>query len=114
MRPKDRVIAALEHEEADRVPTGENAVDYELVEAILGHPTLYNARWREMQALWDGRRDEIVATLSGPSGAPLGIFRCIPWYRPTSETTCTILAKVFAPRMCNNTPVTSLPREAWI
>jgi uroporphyrinogen decarboxylase len=61
MRPKDRVIAALEHEEGDRVPTGENAVDYELVETILGHSTLYNSRWREWQALWDGRRDEIVA-----------------------------------------------------
>lgn len=61
MKSKDRVIAALEHEEGDRVPTGENAVDYELVEEILGHSTLYNSRWREWQALWDGRRDEIVA-----------------------------------------------------
>jgi uroporphyrinogen decarboxylase len=61
MIPKERVIAALEHREPDRVPTGENAVDYELVEAILGRTTLYNARWREYQALWDGRRDEIVA-----------------------------------------------------
>lgn len=60
MLPRERVLAALRHEEGDRVPTGENAVDYELVEAILGHPTLYNARWREQQALWDGRRDEIV------------------------------------------------------
>ena len=61
MNSKDRVIAALRNEEPDRVPTGENAVDYELVERILGHPTLYNSRWRELQALWDGRRDEIVA-----------------------------------------------------
>jgi len=61
MKPRDRVIAALNHQEADRVPTGENAVDYELVEQILGHPTLYNSRWRELEALWDGRRDEVVA-----------------------------------------------------
>jgi uroporphyrinogen decarboxylase len=60
VKPKDRVIAALHHEEPDRVPTGENAVDYELVDQILGHPTLYNARWRELLALWDGRRAEIV------------------------------------------------------
>ena len=32
-----------------------------MVERILGHETLYNSRWREWQALWDGRRDEIVA-----------------------------------------------------
>ena len=44
MIPKDRVIAALNHKEADRVPTGENAVDYELVKRILNRPTLYNAR----------------------------------------------------------------------
>jgi len=31
-----------------------------LVEQILGRPTLFNARWRERQALWDGRRAEIV------------------------------------------------------
>ena len=61
MKSRDRVIAALAHEEPDRVPTGENAVDFELVERILGHPTLYNSRWREKQALWDGRRAEIVA-----------------------------------------------------
>lgn len=61
MLPKSRVIAALNNEEPDHVPTGENAVDYELVERILDHPTLYNARWRELQTLWDGGRDEIVA-----------------------------------------------------
>ena len=61
MKPKDRVIAALQHREPDHVPTGENAVDHELVQRILGRPTLYNARWRELEALWDGRRDEIAA-----------------------------------------------------
>lgn len=61
MKPRERMLAALHHSEADRVPTGENAVDYELVESILGRPTLYNARWKELQALWDGRRAEIAA-----------------------------------------------------
>lgn len=61
MTPKERVIAALHHEEPDQVPTGENDIDYELVEDLLGHPTLYNARWQELQALWDGRRHDIVA-----------------------------------------------------
>lgn len=61
MKPRERVLAALHHREPDRVPTGENAVDYELAEQILGHPTLYNSRWRELEALWAGRRDAIVA-----------------------------------------------------
>ena len=37
MAPKERVLAALHHKESDRVPTGENAVDFELVERIIGH-----------------------------------------------------------------------------
>ena len=61
MTPKERVVAALEHREPDRVPTGENQVHGGLVEQILGRPTLYNAGWREIEALWGGRRDEIVA-----------------------------------------------------
>lgn len=76
MKPKERVLAALHHEEPDRVPTGENAVDYELVERILGRPTLYNSRWRELQALWDGRRDEIVADYGA---AHVGLVRALEW-----------------------------------
>jgi uroporphyrinogen decarboxylase len=76
MLPKQRVIAALNHQEPDRVPTGENAVDGELVARILGHPTLYNAGWRELQALWDGRRDEIVADYGA---AHVGLVRALEW-----------------------------------
>ena len=60
MNGKERVIAALRHQEPDHVPTGENDVDYVLAERILYRSTLYNSRWREREALWDGRRDEIV------------------------------------------------------
>jgi uroporphyrinogen decarboxylase len=74
--PKQRVIAALEHQEPDRVPTGENAIDSELVEQVLGHTTLYNARWRELEALWDGRRDEIV---SDYGTAHVGLVRALEW-----------------------------------
>jgi uroporphyrinogen decarboxylase len=67
------MLHALRHEEPDRVPTGENDVDYVLAEQVLGRATLYNARWRERQALWDGRRAEIVrdygATLVDLAGA---------------------------------------------
>ena len=61
MTGKERVIAAIEHREPDRVPTGENQVDGALVEQILGRSTLYNRGWDELQALWGGRRDEVVA-----------------------------------------------------
>jgi hypothetical protein len=54
------MLHALHHKEPDRVPTGENDIHYVLAEQLLGHTTLYNSRWRERQALWDGRRAEIV------------------------------------------------------
>ena len=76
MKPKERVLAALHHREPDHVPTGENAVDYELVEQIVGHRTFYNSRWRELQALWDGRREEIVADYGT---AHVELVRCLEW-----------------------------------
>lgn len=60
MLPKERVIAALEHREADRVPIGEQGVDWEVTDRALGVQTLYRAKWRQYTALWEGRRDEIA------------------------------------------------------
>ncbi len=60
MLPKERVIAALEFTKPDRIPIGETGIDYTITEAALGHPTLYRAKWKEYQALWQGRRDEYV------------------------------------------------------
>ncbi|MHB1006482.1 MAG: uroporphyrinogen decarboxylase family protein [Chloroflexota bacterium] len=60
MLSKDRVIAALEHREGDRVPIGETGADWEITERVLGHPTYYRSKWREWMAEWEGRRDEVV------------------------------------------------------
>jgi len=60
MLPRERVFAALEHREPDRVPWGEHFIDYNVFEDILGRETLVHAKMRETQALWDGRRDEVV------------------------------------------------------
>ena len=62
MLPKERVIAALEFKTPDRIPTGETGIDYTITEQALGHPTLYRAKWKEFTALWEGRRDEYVAS----------------------------------------------------
>ncbi|HUV38982.1 MAG TPA: uroporphyrinogen decarboxylase family protein [Planctomycetota bacterium] len=61
MLPRERVFAALEHREPDRIPWGEHWIDYNVFEDILGRPTLCHAKMRETQAMWDGRRDEVVA-----------------------------------------------------
>ena len=62
MLPKERIIAALKHREGDRVPIGEIAADWEIVEHALGRPTFYRSKWKEWVAEWDGRRDEVVAS----------------------------------------------------
>lgn len=60
MLPKSRVVAALQHKEPDRVPIGEQGVDWEITDRALGVKTLYRAKWRQYTALWEGRRDEIA------------------------------------------------------
>ncbi len=62
MLPRERVIAALEHREPDRIPWGEHSIDYNVYEDILGRETFVQAKMKETQALWDGRRDEVVAS----------------------------------------------------
>jgi len=60
MTHKERVLAALSHREPDRVPTGENSIDGKLVSQLLGRETLYNGGWEELNAIWSGRRRDVV------------------------------------------------------
>ena len=60
MLPRDRVFAALEHREPDRIPWGEHSINYNVYEAVLGRESFVQAQFRETKAYWDGRRDEIV------------------------------------------------------
>ena len=62
MLPKERVIAALEHREGDRVPIGEIGADWEITERALGHQTYYRSKWKEWVAEWEGRRDEVAVS----------------------------------------------------
>ncbi len=62
MLPRERVFAALEHREPDRVPWGEHSIDYNVYEDVLGRQTLVQAKMRETLALWEGRRDEVVSS----------------------------------------------------
>ncbi len=60
MLPKSRMIAVFEHKEPDRVPIGEQSIDWEITDRALGVKTLYRAKWRAYTALWEGRRDDIM------------------------------------------------------
>ncbi len=60
MLPRERVIAHLKHEESDIVPMGENHVHSSVVEQVLGRRVLYGRGFDELNALWDGRREDVV------------------------------------------------------
>ena len=63
MTPKERVMAALAHDEPDRVPVGEFAIDHSLMDQVLGRPTFWRGKRRYAEALWQGRRDEVVESM---------------------------------------------------
>jgi len=60
MTGKERMLAALEHREPDRVPVGEMGIDYLVIEQVLGRETFYRAKTKERRAIWAGRRREVV------------------------------------------------------
>jgi hypothetical protein len=61
MLPRERVALALAHEEPDLLPWGEHSIDYNIYEMILGRESFVQGKIRETKALWEGRRDEVVA-----------------------------------------------------
>jgi hypothetical protein len=62
MNSKERMLAVLNKEQPDRVPTGEMGVDYPITEYVLNRPTYYRAKFREKKAIWAGKRDDVVAS----------------------------------------------------
>jgi len=62
MLPRERVAATLDHREPDVVPWGEHSIDYNIYEMTLGRETWVHSKIKETRGLWDGRRDEIVAS----------------------------------------------------
>src|SRR5271157_3390830 len=73
---KQRILKALRREEPDRVPTGDNQVDGPMTGQILGKQTLYNSGMKELEALWDGRREEVVRDYGD---ALVGLARTLEW-----------------------------------
>ena len=63
MNGKERVIAAIEKKEVDRIPLGFYAVDYDTIEKVLGRKTYVRNKIEIQIALWEGRRDEVAESL---------------------------------------------------
>ena len=60
MTSKERVQAAIAREPVDRVPLGFYAVDYDIVERVIGRKTLVRNKIETQIAIWEGRRDELA------------------------------------------------------
>ncbi|MBM3473103.1 MAG: hypothetical protein FJX75_07555 [Armatimonadetes bacterium] len=67
MTPKERVLTTLRHEEPDRVPLGEFAIDYAVIEKILGRKSYLRGKREFIEAMWEGRRDEVVESMKRDS-----------------------------------------------
>lgn len=63
MTSKERVLKTINHEEPDRVPTGEWGIDHDHVSKIIGHHTYWRNRKDTTLALWEGKRDEVVESM---------------------------------------------------
>lgn len=63
MNSKERVRAAIARQPVDRVPLGFYAVDYDIVEQVIGRPTYVRNKIEIQIALWEGRREEVAASL---------------------------------------------------
>ncbi len=62
MNSLDRVMAVFRGGAPDRVPWGEFAVDADTIERVIGRPTYVRAKARSQIAIWEGRREEVVAS----------------------------------------------------
>ncbi|MFC1582269.1 uroporphyrinogen decarboxylase family protein [Planctomycetota bacterium] len=63
MNSKERVKAAIALEQPDMTPLGFYVVDHDTISNIIGRPTYLRNRPAMQKALWEGRRDEIVASM---------------------------------------------------
>lgn len=59
----ERVRATLKFDEPDKVPLGHYAIDCDIAARVLGRPTFIRDKAGTQIALWEGRRDEVVARL---------------------------------------------------
>ncbi len=62
MLPRERVAKTLNFEEPDLVPWGEHSIDYTTYEMVLGRESLVQGKMKQTRAMWEGRRDEVVAS----------------------------------------------------
>jgi hypothetical protein len=60
MNLKERIVATFNGSLPDQIHIGEIGIDYPITEAVPSHRTYYQAKHHEREALWAGKRDEVV------------------------------------------------------
>ncbi|MFC1735183.1 uroporphyrinogen decarboxylase family protein [Candidatus Hydrogenedentota bacterium] len=67
MTSRERVRAAIAREPVDKLPLGFYAVDHDIIEKVIGRPTLIRNKVETVLAVWEGRRDELVESYKADS-----------------------------------------------
>jgi len=63
MNSKERVKAAINKQPVDKLPLGLYVVDHDIIEKVIGRPTLVRNKPGQQIAVWEGRRDEMVESM---------------------------------------------------
>ena len=63
MNSKERVRAAIARQPVDQAPLGFYLVDHDIISRVIGRPTYLRNRTAYEIAIWEGRRDEVVAAM---------------------------------------------------
>ena len=86
MNSKQRVRAAIARQPVDRVPLGLYAVDYDIVERVLGRPTYVRNQIAVCIALWEGRREEVAESFKKDSVELYRKLDCVDLIIPKEAT----------------------------
>jgi hypothetical protein len=60
MNAKENVRAAMARQPVDYVPLGFYAVDHDIIERVIGRPTLVRNKVETQIAIWEGRRNDLA------------------------------------------------------
>lgn len=107
MGSREAVYDVLNHDDPEYIPLGVYTIDCDTVSRILGRETYVRDKIRTQLALWDGRRDEVVASLREDAVELYRKLECIDILLPSKD------APLLPPADNEPPQVTQLDEKTW-
>lgn len=98
MKSKEIVKDALNLERPAVVPYGEYAIDFDVIEKLLGRKTYLRAKAKSKLALWSGRRREVVESWKEDTVELYSKFNCIDIVNLAAEAAGLVPSKNYEPK----------------